>query len=809
MSELPPAVRLQPVGPLAGLRVLDLSGELAVLGPRLLAALGADVVRPEPPSGDVLRHRAPFAPRHNGPGGAVSLAHIVHNGGKRSIIVPPGAAGAAAIQALAAAADIVIAAEDSPFRPVLGPQPADFAAKNPGCALVIVDPFPPTSEYREWQVTDLIISAASGFSWFCGLADGPPEHPKGQLAYSYSGLASAFAAMVGVTARRRTGRAGWFEFSAQEASAFSTLQSADANQYRWYNDLPGRLQWTGTSRRSLQQCADGRWCTFVMLGPHLDALAAWLSEEGLGDQFLGEQWAERDYYLAHAGELTAAITRLCAMYPRDDLIARGQSIRLMVLPVSTATDLLADRHLRERRVFLPVATEAGELLLPRAPTVFSATPASSPRPAPALGADAVAVPRDWVARPAEEHGAPFAAGLPLAGLRVADFSWQLAGPLATRLLGDMGADVVRIESHNRRDMVREVGPQPPGVFSLDTNSTHHNASSNKRSIALDLHHPEAVAVAREIIARSDIVFDNFTPGAMAKWGFDAASLLNVWPHLIVVSQPAVSCTGPHSHWGAIGTGVAGYAGLNGLSGFAENPPFGLGPIVADVIAPFFTMTAVLAALRHRDLTGEGQFLDCGMVEANVWMLDTAIAEAQLTGADPPRTGNRSAWMSPHGFFPCAGADEWVAIAVRSDAEWRNAAKTLGLSGAAGDPPFATFAGRKANESELEQLIATATIQHDRWDIARRLQAAGVPAAALENVADHLERDRGMGGRFTPITHPWGHQFLVQSQFIRPEGATVPNRRAAMLGEQTHEILSELLGKSEAEIEQLVVAGALQ
>ncbi|MFN0147919.1 MAG: CoA transferase [Dehalococcoidia bacterium] len=796
-------------GPLAGIRVLDLSGELAVLGPRLLAALGADVVRPEPPAGDVLRHRAPFAPRRHGGEGLVSLAHIVQNGGKRSIVVPADEAGERRIRELAAAADVVILAADSLYRAAIGP-PEAFSAAHPGCALVAVEPFPQASEYRGWQFTDLILSAASGFSWYCGLADGPPEHPKGQLAYSYSGLASAFAAMVGVTARRRTGRAGWFEFSSQEASAFSTLQSSDANQYRWYNDIPGRLQWTGTARRSLHQCADGRWVTFVMLGPHLDALAAWLSEKGLGDQFLGEQWAEREYYLAHAGELTSAIARLCSLYPRDELVARGQSVRLMVLPVSTATDLLDDPHLRERRLFSPVASEAGDLLLPRAPTLFSVTQPGPPRPAPRPGEHDIAVRRDWGARPAEPMQAlPASPGLPLAGLRVADFSWQLAGPLATRLLGDMGADIVRIESHNRRDMVREVGPQPPGVFSLDTNSTHHNTSSNKRSIALDLHHPEAVAIAREIISRSDIVFDNFTPHAMAKWGFDAASLLREWPHLIVVSQPAVSCSGPHSHWGAIGTGVAGYAGLNGLSGFAENPPFGLGPIVADVIAPFFTMTSVLAALRHRDLTGEGQFIDGGMVESNVWMLDTALAEAQVTGADPARTGNRSAWMAPHGFFPCAGEDEWVAIAVRDDAEWQAATEALALEAAAADSRFASFAGRKGNEDELEALIATATRKRNRWDVAQELQAAGVPAAALENVADHLERDPGMADRFTPTPHPWGYEFLVQSQFIRPEGRTVPNRRAAMLGEQTHEILSGLLGKSETEIEGLVLTGALQ
>jgi benzylsuccinate CoA-transferase BbsF subunit len=480
----------------------------------------------------------------------------------------------------------------------------------------------------------------------------------------------------------------------------------------------------------------------------------------------------------------------------------------MVMPVTTVHELLADAQLGERQMFHPVETAVGSLRLPRAPAVFSRTPVPPPALAPALGEHDGAVAREWLPPPSMAAAGIGRRRLPLEGLRVADFSWMLAAPIATRILGDLGADVIRIESHTRRDMTREIGPQPPGTFSLDTNSTQHHASSNKRSIALDLHHPEAVALAREIISRSDVVFENFSPGTMARWGLDPHHLLDEWPGLVVVSQPAVGATGPARRWGAIGNGVAGYGGINLLTGFPENLPVGVGPIVADFAAPLFSTTALLAALHERRRTGRGQYVDCGMLEATLWLLDVAFAEAQLTGRNPPRTGNRSAWMAPHGVFRCAGDDEWIAIAVRDDADWARAAAALGQPALAHDPRFRTLAARKQHEDELEALLGALAGCRDRWELAAALQRAGVPAGPVEHVADHLERDAGMSRRFTAIGHPYGYEFLVQAQFIRPWGEVVPNRRAPMIGEHSQEILRDLLGMSQEAIAGLVVKGIL-
>jgi len=801
-SEVPPA------GPLAGVRVLELTDEIAVLGGRLLAALGADVLRPEPPGGDALRRRPPIVDCGDR-ADPMSLAHLTYNSGKRSAVVECGLKGYEQVRALARMSDIVLLSRDSTYAGAFDGRGRDFADAHPATAVVWVEPFPSAGAFAGWQSTDLILSAMGGFVWLCGDVAGPPEHPKGQLAYAYTGAAVALAGLAGLAARETLGRSGWFELSGQEAVAFSTFQSGDPNTLRWYGTLPGRGDWMQTARRALQQCRDGRWCTFVMLGTHFENLAGWFSEAGVSDAFLSDDWLDRDYYVVHQPELTEAIAKLCRRYDRDEVVRRGQSRRLMVMPVTTAHELLADAQLAERQMFVPVDTAAGSVRLPRAPSVFSGTPVPPPGPAPVLGEHTRTAFQEWLRpRPARVAANIRRRPLPLDGLRVADFSWMLAAPIATRILADLGADVIRIESHTRRDMTREIGPQPPGQFSLDTNSTQHHASSNKRSIALDLHHPEAVALAHEIISRSDVVFENFSPGTMAKWGLDPQSLLEEWPGLIVVSQPAVGATGPHRRWGAIGNGVAGYGGINMLSGFPQNLPVGVGPIVVDFTAPLFSTAALLAALHERRKTGRGQHVDCGMLEATLWLLDVAFAEAQVTGHEPARTGNRSAWMSPHGVYPCAGDDEWIAIAVRNDAEMARAAAVLGQPALASDPRFLTFEARKQHEDELEALVAGLTRERDRWDLAEALQRAGVPAGPIEHVGDHLSRDSGMAHRFSTVNHPYGFEFLVQTQFIRPDGELVPNRRAPMIGEHSETILRDLLGKREEKVAELVIKGIL-
>lgn len=397
---------------------------------------------------------------------------------------------------------------------------------------------------------------------------------------------------------------------------------------------------------------------------------------------------------------------------------------------------------------------------------------------------------------------------PLAGYRVLDFCWMIAGPLTTRLLADLGADVIKVESAARVDRIREVGVQPPGKGSPDTNGVFNDCNANKRSITLNLGHPKGVALAKELARHADVVTNNFTPDRMDRWGLGYEELRAVRPDIIVAGLPVMGQTGPRSGWRAVGNGVTALAGLNALTGFPERPPFGLGTLHSDFTSPYFAALQILAALHHRERTGEGQFIELAQYEASLHLLDTELVEYLADGQEAARRGNRSPHYAPHGVFPCAGEDRWIAIAVRDGAEWQALCRELGLAGLAARPDLEDTAGRQAAADEIEAAVAAATADRDAWALAAALQAAGVPASPVEDVGDLVERDPMHRGFLEEIDHPAGVSMLLQHQPFTWNGGRLPLRRAPLMGEHTAAVLEELLGLDGDEIAGLAAEGVL-
>jgi benzylsuccinate CoA-transferase BbsF subunit len=397
---------------------------------------------------------------------------------------------------------------------------------------------------------------------------------------------------------------------------------------------------------------------------------------------------------------------------------------------------------------------------------------------------------------------------PLAGCRVLDFCWMIAGPLATRLLADLGADVIKVESLARVDRIREVGVQPPERRSLDTNAVFNDCNVNKRSICLNLSHPRGVALAKELVRVVDVVTANFTPDRLDRWGLGYADLSAIRPDIIVASMPVMGSTGPRSHWRAVGNGITALAGLNALTGFPEQPPFGLGTLHTDFTTPYFAALQILAALHHRNTTGEGQFIEIAQYEAAVHLLDTELLDLLVNGREASRHGNRAADTAPHGVFPCAGEDRWIALAVRNAAEWAALCAELGLVELAERSELKSRDGRQTAAAEIEAAIARATRTRDVWELAAALQAAGVPASPVEDVGDLVERDPMHAGFLTEVQHPAGVSMLVQHEPITWNGERLPLRRAPLLGEHTADVLGEVLGLTMEEIAELAAEGIL-
>jgi benzylsuccinate CoA-transferase BbsF subunit len=399
--------------------------------------------------------------------------------------------------------------------------------------------------------------------------------------------------------------------------------------------------------------------------------------------------------------------------------------------------------------------------------------------------------------------------LPLRGVRVLDFTWMIAGPLGTRELANFGAEVLKVESYNRVDRIRETGPHPDGPWSFNEDGSFNDVNTGKRSLLLNLNAPEGQALAKQLASVSDVVVANFTGNRLDRWGLGFEALAALRPDLIMLNMPVFESAGPRQRWGAIGNHINGLAGINASSGFADDPPFGLGPLYPDFSGnPYQSMAAVLAALIERERGAGAQFIELSQYESTVSLLGPALLQQAATGTGPERAANRSERACPHGVYPCLGEDRWLAIAVTNEAQWQALCGALGQAGWQAEPRFASVAARRAHEGELDALLAEATRGCEMAALAERLQAAGVPAAPVNQLDDLLADAWYRDEYFVEMQGPEGCVFTTHGEPIRPFGAKHPVRRAPLLGEHTDDVFGDLLGLPRATLDALYAEGVL-
>ena len=295
--------------------------------------------------------------------------------------------------------------------------------------------------------------------------------------------------------------------------------------------------------------------------------------------------------------------------------------------------------------------------------------------------------------------------LPLEGIRVADFCWFGAGPIYTESLANHGAQVIRVESQAHIDGLRLAHPMPEGKYTFNVSGYYNNYNASKLSFTLNMKHPKALDVALRLVAISDIVTENYTPGTLEKWGLTYQKLQEIKPDIILVREPMQGSDGPHAKFGGFGAVISPLAGLSHLTGSPERVPVGLGTNYTDyVINPGHTIIATLAALRYRNRTGKGQLVEVAQVESSVCVVGTAILDYTSNGRVQNRQGNRLPYAAPHGAYRCQGDDRWCVIAVFSDDQWRALCQAIGDPQWCHEKRFATLQARKQNEDELDRLI---------------------------------------------------------------------------------------------------------
>ncbi len=398
-----------------------------------------------------------------------------------------------------------------------------------------------------------------------------------------------------------------------------------------------------------------------------------------------------------------------------------------------------------------------------------------------------------------------------AGVRVADFTWAVAGPLTTRYLSDHGAEVIKIESTVKPDPLRTGTPFRDNKRTINGSAYFTSINRGKRSLGLNLRSPRGIDVARRLIAISDVVTENYTPGAMAKFGLGYEDLTGIKPDIIMFSTSQQGQTGPLARHPALGNSLVSLAGFTHITGWLDRPPTGPYGAYPDYVAPPLGAAVIAAALAYRRRTGKGQHIDQSQYEASLLLMAPLLLEYSANGRAAGRDGNRSACAAPHGMYRCLGDDRWCAISVSTDEEWEGFSRVLGDPGWTSEPGFVTLSGRKQNEDHLDELVTGWTSDKQAEDVMRLMQAAGVPAGVAQSPED-LRNDVHLQAR--------GQSLVLDHPEIGPHSHDAPSyrlsetpagivRSAPLLGEHNEYICCGLLGMSMDEYSGLLADGVLE
>jgi len=390
---------------------------------------------------------------------------------------------------------------------------------------------------------------------------------------------------------------------------------------------------------------------------------------------------------------------------------------------------------------------------------------------------------------------------PLSGIRVLDFTWMLAGPYSTRIMADFGAEVIKVQSKKTAK----------GVESNLT--TYFNTwNRNKRSVTLDMSHPEAREILLKLTERSDVLIENFSPRVMLNWGLNYEKLKEVRPALIMVSMSAMGQTGPWKDYVAFGPTLHALSGLTYLTSFEKDSPMGLGYAYADSISGLYAALVVLAALEYRERTGQGQYIDLSEYEAICTLMGPALLDTSVHEKEVLPHGNQPNYIptAPHGCYKCSGLDRWCVIAVFNEEEWQSLCKALGGPDWTKEEKFSTLLKRRENSEELDKLLTEWTFQHTPEEVVNILQEAGVPAGVVQNAED-LAKDPQLMARdfFIHLEHPiLGNTVSDRSPIRFEDDLTVGWKAGPLLGEDNRYVFLKLLGLTEGECSSLIEKGII-
>jgi len=790
----------------------------------ILGDLGADVIKIEPPGGSGSRQMGPFL--SDAENGENSLQFFAYNRNKRSIVLDPVAsADIQVLEDLIRGADMVLESSPPGSLARYGLDFAALCALNPTIVHVVVSPFGVDGPAADRIANDLTLSALGGQVGLQGSPDRAPVRVSIPQAWHHASAQAAAAAVIAHTRMQVTGEPQSVDLSAQCSVTWTMMNAMDAYAVQGFEfQRMGSMVQMGTRQMDpVFECADGHLVA-VPTGMLLNTLLGHIAADDLLDaEWLTEDWETYDTRLLaeeetrfSREEVRDVFVRYFKLHPKEELFRIGFEAGVTLAPINTVADLVHFEQLDAREawqeVTLPDGTNA------RTPGVFAKlneAPIRLRLAPPRLdehGAEIRAEAAEGIRsraplpspRPQSEPGADY----PWQGLKVLDLTWVIAGPATARYFADHGATVVKVESESRPDALRLLGPVR-GEPGWNCSHFYGEMNAGKQCIQLNLKQPRAVEILKQLIAWADVLIENWAPGATERLGIDYASCQKINPELIMVSTSLLGQYGPYAGIAGFGYHAAGMAGFYEVTGWPDMPPHGPWMAYTDVIAPHFIVATVGAALDHRRRTGNGQHIDAAQFEMSLQFLTPEILDAQASGYVADRMGNRKRDAAPQGVYPCTGEDEWVAIAVDTDAQWSALVNLLGSPEWASQAALAITNGRIEQHDEIDARLAEWTRDQSPHAVMDRLTAAGVPAGAVQRSRDLAEDPQyAHRGFHRFLDHPvLGRVPYAGNQFRIPGYAGGPSRPSPLLGEHNMEILGGVLGYSAAEIAELMASGA--
>ena len=813
MSDNPYPREGEAPAPLEGIRVLDLTTRLGEMAGRSLADFGAEVIKIEPPGGTEARHLPPFD-ESDGPRRGESLYWAALGRGKKSAVLDLTCGpDRESFLAMVPGADVVLESFKPGFARQLGIDYETLKESNPALVYASISPYGQDGPWADVPATELTIESAGGLVSLQG--DGDRSNvPVGfpQPAF-HAGAQAACDVVIALHERERSGLGQYLDVSAQAAMVW-TLMNATGYPPNTGDDPPGTCATRkekpatvlpGVAIPRLWECADG--CatgnfTLSNVGARtFAACAEWLKEAGEMPEHLQDidfsHWVagltEGTLSADAVAEVLNAFLDFLKTRSKFEVQERACREGSIMSAIYDAADLLADPHLEARDYWRTVDGYTHPGPFARFDTMALA---DTPR-APRLGDHQEIVEQE---RPRVELHGSGNRNLAFEGLKVADFAWVGVGPLISKALADHGATVVHLESSAHPDVLRQAPPYKDGEAGLDRAQFMANFNTSKLGMACDLSKPKGRELARRLIDWADVVVESFTPGTMARFGLDYATISRDRPGIVMLSTCLRGQMGPEASLSGFGGQGAALAGIHAITGWPDRLPSGPWGAYTDFINPRFGIPALVSALIHRERTGQGAYIDLAQTEAGIRFIEPVVLDYTVNGRIAGPAGHDSLYAAPHGVFRAAGEERYVAIACETAAHWRALRRVAPLDSFA-DPAFDALEKRINHKCAIEDVLREWCAPQEPFALVDELRAAGAPASVVERPSDlYSDPQLAHRGFFVTLDHaemgPTPYDGLV-TRFSETPGRLAS--AAPTLGQHTDYVLREVLGLTDEQV----------